>query len=1099
VIPVEPASGYGNDQTAPVPQSEVEAVGEPPNEIKNALAIGLHPKSVDAALQDLCDTATPAINDLLRSNLQACVDGGKKGEACKENSDCPNSVCELKEAFTYSKMHSFSTATHCDPIVTYGINLDNARFDALTCSATLDDGLLTFNAKPKIRALQVDARGECGICVDIGSETLESVAVGVSLEVAVDLPTIRLSLRDWDNTGVIDPADPAYVRFLEDSLTTPAVEKAIVVEAQIRDFLNHPLSERINEQILQSLIEDQDLIDRIDAQLNPSRSITEYLRSVAAQWAAGFARTKLDENLQEKFCNGGDFPGEKCNSGRDCIEDGPVPENICIAEDKVCDGGSNAGESCTDDETVCGGGRCLPLVKVCEGGSQAGIACKVDATCQDGGSCQTVSVCEGDSQAGIECDDDSACLDGGRCIAQADPAGFVDRIEDQFALDSFRTTPEGVSITVKGKFSPALIDPEIESTPGSDSSLASAPMPGAPGTENSFILIADDAFDQIFATITEVGNIKQECFSPNGAGAPSTVGDLLSGCNAGTTNAGTGVCVGIQGGNCEALATFPDQGTCHGVQGNNCNTIPVSNLDLVGAERSACRNTPPLNISVDMPLMYCGRADGPPSFWIRDDVDSEGFATTTPDAVEAHVRLNDLLFAVVVDRNEDQASSALSKIPDCSNPNADPDGDCVLVANCLDLNLPTNVVLNETDDGGSSISVNVLGVQQLARPPGAACFGAVSFGANDPLGVQATFSQVVDTVVSQVQVPDLVPDFPLPLTNPRLLAVKTSEAKQSGFDDYLGITSVRTGPPDLCGNGVCDVGENCGYSDAGSCVRDCGLCEPGDSCDLDIDCDTGRCLTNVCQSLLFTDINNLQCEGECLVGGDCLGGVCNFGLCTAPNSLPALAPCSTGAACMNGSCTFGHCEEICGDGFCDGLEVPGRDDEGLSCKTDCGKIPNGSPLPCIDADSCISGVCNVTCVAANSLAAGEICVADAACRSGDCGPGVCLSRCGDGYCDGTEKCGGNDTTLLQCRTDCGKCPNGEACADDGMCQSGVCNGVVCTAKQANGSICTKDSTCQSGICNFGICVSPQPDGNICQKPKACRSGNCELGTCRVRT
>jgi len=111
--------------------------------------------------------------------------------------------------------------------------------------------------------------------------------------------------------------------------------------------------------------------------------------------------------------------------------------------------------------------------------------------------------------------------------------------------------------------------------------------------------------------------------------------------------------------------------------------------------------------------------------------------------------------------------------------------------------------------------------------------------------------------------------------------------------------------------------------------------------------------------------------------------------------------------------------------------------------------------------------------------------------------------CGDGICDShipaLEKCGGNDTTLLQCTTDCGKCANGELCGDDNMCESGLCSGDiagVCIFPQENGQLCGKDEGCISGICNFAICVSPQPNGNLCEDDNVCQSGICTI-TCQA--
>lgn len=111
--------------------------------------------------------------------------------------------------------------------------------------------------------------------------------------------------------------------------------------------------------------------------------------------------------------------------------------------------------------------------------------------------------------------------------------------------------------------------------------------------------------------------------------------------------------------------------------------------------------------------------------------------------------------------------------------------------------------------------------------------------------------------------------------------------------------------------------------------------------------------------------------------------------------------------------------------------------------------------------------------------------------------------CGDGICAGAEKCGGNDTTLLQCTTDCGKCPNGDPCGDDNMCESGLCSGDIvgiCIFPQDNGQPCTRDKACKSGICNglgdiAGFCTAPQANGTVCTRNKTCQSGLCDLGFC----
>jgi phosphodiesterase/alkaline phosphatase D-like protein len=130
--------------------------------------------------------------------------------------------------------------------------------------------------------------------------------------------------------------------------------------------------------------------------------------------------------------------------------------------------------------------------------------------------------------------------------------------------------------------------------------------------------------------------------------------------------------------------------------------------------------------------------------------------------------------------------------------------------------------------------------------------------------------------------------------------------------------------------------------------------------------------------------------------------------------------------------------------------------------------PQANDQPCVRDVGCLSGVCNGVCIAPNSVMVGDLCFGDTSCRSGRCA-GICLARCGDGWCEGTEQCGGNDTTLLQCRSDCGRCANHSACGDDNMCASGLCNLGICTSPQADGQPCLRDKGCVSRNCRFGFC------------------------------
>lgn len=84
---------------------------------------------------------------------------------------------------------------------------------------------------------------------------------------------------------------------------------------------------------------------------------------------------------------------------------------------------------------------------------------------------------------------------------------------------------------------------------------------------------------------------------------------------------------------------------------------------------------------------------------------------------------------------------------------------------------------------------------------------------------------------------------------------------------------------------------------------------------------------------------------------------------------------------------------------------------------------------CADNDTCCSNICNAFKYAGpNSIEALKLCTANAACISGDCVTGFCAQVCGDGSCDGIERCRDKNSGV-ECLSDCGRCPNGDVCID----------------------------------------------------------------------
>ncbi len=290
----------------------------------------------------------------------------------------------------------------------------------------------------------------------------------------------------------------------------------------------------------------------------------------------------------------------------------------------------------------------------------------------------------------------------------------------------------------------------------------------------------------------------------------------------------------------------------------------------------------------------------------------------------------------------------------------------------------------------------------------------------------------------------------------------------------------------LCGDGVCNAAtESCLLR---SCPQDCGSCQEDDVCVSDADCPGLSCF-----------------QGRC-------------------GKLPALAACDQDSQCRSDNCgILGFCVDVCGDGFCDGSEIcSGNNLPPFACNQDCGRCGAGDfclldsdcqsdiciLARCVSAgslsngqicttnDACQSGICNAGFCIGSPQPAGSICTTDGACISDNCA-GVCIQSCGDGSCDGTERCGAADQGLA-CNTDCSTCSNGELCAVDADCTSGLCTAGFCVATGLpDGSVCVSNGQCTSNLCNAGICLPPGsvPNGLPCTANLACSSGICNAGLC----
>lgn len=256
------------------------------------------------------------------------------------------------------------------------------------------------------------------------------------------------------------------------------------------------------------------------------------------------------------------------------------------------------------------------------------------------------------------------------------------------------------------------------------------------------------------------------------------------------------------------------------------------------------------------------------------------------------------------------------------------------------------------------------------------------------------------------------------------------------YCDTGGVPACRS----LCGNGVCDPGE-----DDCTCDVDC-LSQCGDGCctgaETPCSCPEDGC-GDVCGDGCCSgseDCTNCGGAGEdceCAIGDVCVPpcGSCGNGICDAEETFcgcPGDCPSPDHDMPDDGCCTpnetacteFG-CADSCGDLCCSGSENP------CNCPED---GPSCAPFDC--GDGCCTGdetdpTCDVDCVGV--------------CGDGYCGddedtascPADC-SRCGDRVCAPAM---GED--CLTCIEDCG-CPPGQQCAQ-GSCEAldmGVDSGAV---------------------------------------------------------
>ncbi len=286
-----------------------------------------------------------------------------------------------------------------------------------------------------------------------------------------------------------------------------------------------------------------------------------------------------------------------------------------------------------------------------------------------------------------------------------------------------------------------------------------------------------------------------------------------------------------------------------------------------------------------------------------------------------------------------------------------------------------------------------------------------------------------------------------------------------------------------CGN-ACPAGPEQGCCN-GECAELCyevgfGCCPTGKSCCGSVCCPDGDC----CDGAECCEAGQTCCDSSCCPTGDCCGGVecCDPGACCES----AGTCCPSGQICCGDQCTDLNDTDNCGT--CDNTSAPGQVCLGRdgcctpgTCEGRCGTISDGcgGTLDCgddCDTSQCLtcdstSGNCVTTC------SQGQVCNQGSCCTLATCQPKQCGS-----FPDG---CGG---TL-----DCGTCPGGQICVNNGCFIAG--NSETCTESTTSACPCNSNQDCCDCSNDFAstpyhICwrAEPEPAQIDCRSDADCPRG-----------
>ena len=298
--------------------------------------------------------------------------------------------------------------------------------------------------------------------------------------------------------------------------------------------------------------------------------------------------------------------------------------------------------------------------------------------------------------------------------------------------------------------------------------------------------------------------------------------------------------------------------------------------------------------------------------------------------------------------------------------------------------------------------------------------------------------------------------------------------------------------PLICGGGgtanVC--GQCIPEPDQQFCRRqgkDCGLLAGDNNCGQPNTANCGECTTpETCGGGGRPNVCGSGCQAE-EPAQTCAREGKNCGELTAPNNCGVVLTVGCGECELPETCGGGGVPNLCGvgcqpEGPAATCEREGKDCGMLAAQNNCGTQVTAICGDCELPETCGgAGTPNVCGTGCQAEAAAQTCV-----RQGrECGPLTAPNNCGV-------------TVSVQC----GGCPTGEACSDQGRCACAT--GTTCAAQ---GIECGPASDGCGGTLNCGTCIAGegcvagqcQPQASTCTSDAHCATGNCTNNVCEPRT